>query len=316
MKRWFSLCLVMLLCVAGYGFALSDAVPAEALFPEPAVPLATPAPQADVSSETRQSGDYTYLLLADGTAEIYRYEGSAAELVIPAEIDGYPVKGISFSAVAFADTLTALTIPEGVTTARERAVDSCPYLTRITVPDSLVHIGTTPFNQVTDETDNIMSVELVISPDHPYLFLSGNVLFGRTDHRLIQCMGPVSGDYAVPDGVCVIADYAFRMQKDLVSVTIPEGVTEIGDNAFECCPALTAVILPDGLTTIGNNVFNICDSLETITIPASVTSIGEELFGYPFDYHTPVTVIVTPGSYAEEWCRNCRDENVICAYAE
>ena len=38
--------------------------------------------------------DFTYTLRKDGTALICGYKGSAAELILPRELDGYRVSGI------------------------------------------------------------------------------------------------------------------------------------------------------------------------------------------------------------------------------
>ena len=40
------------------------------------------------------SGDYEYVLLEDGTAEITEYTGNASTLEIPAELDGHTVTSI------------------------------------------------------------------------------------------------------------------------------------------------------------------------------------------------------------------------------
>ncbi len=40
-------------------------------------------------------GDYEYAVQEDGSATIVRYTGNAAELVVPAELDGHPVTGIA-----------------------------------------------------------------------------------------------------------------------------------------------------------------------------------------------------------------------------
>ena len=49
--------------------------------------LVLPCLAEDVPTAS-DSQDYKYILLADGTAKIWRYSGHADTLVIPAEIDG------------------------------------------------------------------------------------------------------------------------------------------------------------------------------------------------------------------------------------
>ena len=66
---------------------------------------------AKVKPTTYTSGDYEYILLADGTAEITHYMGYADNLTIPAELDGHSVTTIGDGAFDWCWTLTSITIP-------------------------------------------------------------------------------------------------------------------------------------------------------------------------------------------------------------
>lgn len=70
---------------------------------------------------TDSSGDYEYILLEDGSAEIAGYSGSAEDLEVPAELDGHPVTSIGDGAFYYCDSLTSVTIPDGVTSIGEGA---------------------------------------------------------------------------------------------------------------------------------------------------------------------------------------------------
>ena len=61
------------------------------------------------------SADFEYTVLDDGTAEITDYTGSAAELVIPYEIDGYKITSIGNDAFKDCISLTEITIQDSVT---------------------------------------------------------------------------------------------------------------------------------------------------------------------------------------------------------
>ena len=57
-------------------------------------------------------------------------------------------------------------------------------------------------------------------------------------------------------------------------------------------------MIPGGVTSIGANAFADCSQLEEVVIPASVTEIAENAFA-----NDPLlTVTVTRGSYAEQYC--------------
>ena len=58
------------------------------------------------------------------------------DLVIPSEIDGYPVTEIAKSAFKNCDGITSITIPDSVTTIGEEAFVGCPYLQFIKVDEN------------------------------------------------------------------------------------------------------------------------------------------------------------------------------------
>ena len=89
--------------------------------------------------------DYTYVLLEDGGARITGYDGEDAELTVPAELDGHPVREIGHSAFASCYSLTSVTLPEGLTTISNHAFDSCHALTTIALPEGLTAIGDSAF---------------------------------------------------------------------------------------------------------------------------------------------------------------------------
>lgn len=79
--------------------------------------------------EVFTNGDYTYILLEDGTAEITKYRGTVEDLVIPESLNSVPVTGIGDHAFSMRFNLTSVTIPDGVTTIGHSAFYRCPDLT-------------------------------------------------------------------------------------------------------------------------------------------------------------------------------------------
>ena len=196
------------------------------------------------------SGDFVYILLEDGTAEITDYKGELETLVVPDMLDGHKVTSIGDGAFS------------------KRA-----SLTSITIPDSVSHLGANAFRRCRKLT------VIRVSPDHPVLATIDGVLFNKMTKELIYYpYAFTAAVYTVPNGIRSIGDGAFYQCKSLTSIILPDSVTSIGDEAFRYCSSLTSITLPDGLTTIGNGAFSECDSLTSIAMPERVTSIGDEAF--------------------------------------
>lgn len=73
----------------------------------------------------------------------------------------------------------------------------------------------------------------------------------------------------------------------------------IGDSAFENCRLLPEYTLPEDTTMIGSYAFRNCTGIRTLRIPAKVVFIGKGAF----DGCSGLTLVVTEGSYAHEYCR-------------
>ena len=197
-------------------------------------------------------GDYTYVLLEDGGARITGYDGEDAELTVPAELDGHPVREIGNDAFYGCESLTAVTLPIGLTSIGENPFRSSDLLAKINV-----------------------------SPDDPVFAQIDGVLYEKATKTLISYpAGKEGNSFAVPDGILAIGDRAFIGCDSLTTVTLPEGLTTIGDEAFYGCSSLTTVTLPEGLTSIGDSAFSNCSSLTSVTLPDSLTSIGANPFTY------------------------------------
>ena len=200
--------------------------------------------------EVLTCGDYTYVLLEDGGARITGYDGEDAELTVPAELDGHPVREIGNDAFYGCESLTAVTLPIGLTSIGENPFRSSDLLAKINV-----------------------------SPDDPVFAQIDGVLYEKATKTLISYpAGKEGNSFAVPDGILAIGDRAFIGCDSLTTVTLPEGLTSIGDSAFSNCSSLTSVTLPDSLTSIGDSAFSFCSSLTTVTLPEGLTSIGANPF--------------------------------------
>lgn len=165
----------------------------------------------------------------------------------------------------------SLSIREGTRLIAASAFFYC-YVTEITIPNSVTHIGSNPFTN-TFWFDN--------QPD--------GVLY--IDNCCVGYKGAVIGDLIFNENTRLIADWAFHACDSLTSVTIPNSITSIGRRMFSACENLTSVTIPNSITSIDDNAFVNCWSLTEINIPNSVTSIGECAFAI-----SGLTSVVIPNS--------------------
>ena len=90
-------------------------------------------------------GEYSYILLEDGTAEIIYYSGESETLDIPNTLDGHSVTAIGDEAFSRCDSLTSVTIPDSVTAIGDYAFIWCDSLTSVTIGNSVTVIGKQAF---------------------------------------------------------------------------------------------------------------------------------------------------------------------------
>ena len=208
----------------------------------------------DPAVQTYTSGDYEYKLLNDDTAMITDYTGKAQNLIIANKLNSHSVTAIQSNAFFKCESLTSVTIPDGVTAIGNWAFYGCTNLASITIPDSVTSVGDNPFKFCSKLK------EIVVSPDHPTLAIIDSVLFEKSTKTLVYYPSTLpEKNYVIPNGISVIGNDAFANCANLTSITIPDTVTSIGDNAFSCCFGLTSITIPDSVTHIGVNPFDHCD---------------------------------------------------------
>ena len=98
-----------------------------------------------MTASAQPMNDYYYYLLPDDTAAITGYKGSDLDVVIPSDLDGYPVVRISDEAFCDCSSLTSVTISDSVTAIGQKAFSGCSSLTSVTIPDSVTSIGKNAF---------------------------------------------------------------------------------------------------------------------------------------------------------------------------
>ena len=126
------------------------------------------------------------------------------------------------------------------------AFASCSGLTSVTIPASVISIGTGPFAGCSRLTS------LVVDPGNPNYSSQDGVIYNKDKTALIQYPAGKPGGFTMPNSVTSIEPYAFAYCPGLTSVTIPDSVTSLGDEAFRNCGSLTSVSIGTTLRVLGS----------------------------------------------------------------
>ena len=157
----------------------------------------------------------------------------------------YDYKGTPWK--PYRQSITSITIANGVTGIGEWAFSGCSGLTSVTIPNSVTSIGAVAF----DDCKSLPSISIPNS-----VTSIGHMAFEL-------CTGLTS--ITIPNSITRIEPSTFQHCTSLSSVTIPNSVTSIGSWAFTSC-ALTSVAIPNSVTNIDYYAFSMCTSLIDIYV--------------------------------------------------
>ena len=270
---------------------------------------------------------YTYTLDDANRATITGYNGSAAALYIPGEIDGHEVVAIGDGAFEDRTDLRTVMIPDSVTEIGSCAFNNCTNLSNVTLSQNLKYMEGRAFGSC----EKITKIEIPKSLEWcgstlydygPFGDCTGlkTVIFenGTTEissHLFEKCTG--LEEINIPDSVTEIEDSAFSGCVNLSKVNIPDTVTIIGEYAFDSCTNLTNVTLSKNLEHMEGRAFGSCEKITKIEIPKSLEWCGSTLYDYgPFGDCTGLkTVIFENGtteisSHLFEKCTGLEEINI------
>ena len=192
--------------------------------------------------------------ISDGAATITKYNGDAAEVIVPDTIDGVPVQYIGRFALNDLQNLKRIQFPDSVISMGIYVLAGCTSLTTVKLPKKLSVLPHDMFNGRTSLTE-------IIWPEN--LTEIGNGCF-------YNCSG-LTG-ISIPDSVTKIGFDNFVGCSSLSAVHLPKNLKTIGTCVFAMNGIpLETVIFPEGTTSLGQHMFYSNHNIDYVVIPRSVT---------------------------------------------
>lgn len=233
--------------------------------------------------------------LTDGKATIRKYNGTNTEVVVPSEIDGYPVAVVNGYAFSGHD-ITYLSLSEGITGIL--GFENFQQLEELHLPSTIEEITTV------GTLGSLRSLKSInAAPSGKYSSADG-VLYSGDGRTLVRMPAGRTGEFTVPDTVETIGKAAFR-NSALTSVTVPPSVKTIEASAF-AESALESVTLSEGLETVGFYAFE-KTNLTELTLPSSVKSCDKKILGdldIPISADAPIRGLSDLKAYTNVTYRN------------
>ncbi len=190
--------------------------------------------------------DVVYGLCYDGTACVLDYTGSAEELTLPADIEGYSLTEVATQAFRDCKTLKSVVLPKGLLRISESAFNGCENLQQLSLPDGLKTIGVRAFYG----NKSLKDVKI----PHTVTKMETEAFGACSSLKNVRLSKNVKN----------LELGLFADCTALVSVEIPEGVTEIWQSTFSNCTSLKTVYIPISLKRVSTNAFINCSSIETV----------------------------------------------------
>lgn len=124
------------------------------------------------TSKPIESGDYTYVVLEDGTAKISKYNGTkeVIELDIPSALDDITVTVIGTEAFAGVQTITVVNFPKTITKVEERAFAGSSIKKAFMHRSAITEIGAYAFAECKNLVQTDMPSSLVTLGEKAYYY--------------------------------------------------------------------------------------------------------------------------------------------------
>lgn len=196
-------------------------------------------------SLVKNSDNETYTLVVSGT-------GSMADYSKVADVPWYGDNGQLMKKV------TKGIVKSGITHLGARTFVLAENLTSVELPEGLLSIGVSCFNQT-----GLKSIQFP------------STLQKIDDNAFWR--GQIAGDVHIPESVTAIGKNVFN-QCPITSVNLPEGLQVLGGGAFSETKLTEMPEIPESITVL-DSTFQGCTDIKEVTIPSQVTDISGAFAG-------------------------------------
>lgn len=227
---------------------------------------------------------------ADGTGYVFeKYYGNDTQYTVPATYDGLPVTEIGLYAFSDNETLTSVTLPNGITSIGHGAFSNCTLLTSMHIPASVQQLGDRAFYQCTALTSLTFDKGCRVETIGIYAFSDCTSLLSVTlpaatksiGHRAFaDCTALTSVAFEENAQLQSLGTHVFYHDAALKSIALPDTLTEIPDYTFNSCTALRELTISENTTLsyIGDYAFQNCRNIASLRLPPSLREIGLNTF--------------------------------------
>lgn len=252
---------------------------------------------------------FSYVLKADGTAEIFCLNPSIESAEIPAQIDGHSVTSLAERCFADCISLKSVTIPDTVRTFGAYAFYDCIAIEELSIPANVTEIGSYAFEATESMT------KFIVDDQNPAFQSIDGVLYDKSARTLIKYPeAKPDTSYSLPDACQTVEDWAFIGAQYLEQINLNQ-VKSIGEDAFCWCVSLKEIDIPEGVEILDGAAFSYCEMLERVHLPSTIKALGDRCFysctslkeinlpeglqklgAYTFGHCTSLTALAVPKS--------------------
>lgn len=219
-------------------------------------------PDPDAAYTNVTEGDLVFHVYEKYAALAECKNTDAAEISIPAEVQGVPVTGLADIPFSHCRKLTSITLPDNFTHFRW---------------DNLVNTVMVKLGSDEDPMPSVTAVK--VSETNPNYTVSEGLLYSKDMKTLIGCPPALEmKKLKISEQAETIGDYAFWGCMKLENAVIPENIKHINNNAFTGCMGLQHVELPESISALSGDVFYYCTALTEVLCKGKLTAIGMGAF--------------------------------------